>query len=207
MRALTGFDRVMVYRFDPDGSGEVIAESARSSLDPYLGLHYPASDIPKQARALYERNWLRIIADVDAAPVPVLPARDPHGRLLDLSMSSLRTVSPIHLEYLRNMGVAASLSVSILRGGKLWGLFACHHTEPRHLSLERRTGAELFGQMFSLILESREREAETAYEASSRALHDRLMGRWPPAAPAWRTSRAFSTTSPASSPAMGSASG
>lgn len=176
MRALTGFDRVMVYRFDPDGSGVVIAESARSSLEPYLGLHYPASDIPKQARALYERNWLRIIADVDAEPVPVLPPRDPEGRPLDLSMSSLRTVSPIHLEYLRNMGVAASLSVSILRGGKLWGLFACHHTEPRHISLERRTGAELFGQMFSLILESREREAETAYEASSRALHDRLMG-------------------------------
>lgn len=91
-------------------------------------------------------------------------------------MSTLRTVSPIHLEYLRNMGVAASLSVSILRGGKLWGLFACHHTEPRHISLERRTGAELFGQMFSLILESREREAEAAYEASSRTLHDRLMG-------------------------------
>jgi light-regulated signal transduction histidine kinase (bacteriophytochrome) len=176
MRALTGFDRVMVYRFDPDGSGVVIAESARSSLEPYLGLHYPASDIPKQARALYERNWLRIIADVDAAPVAVLPQRDPEGRPLDLSMSTLRTVSPIHIEYLRNMGVAASLSVSILRGGKLWGLFACHHAEPRHISLERRTGAELFGQMFSLILESREREAETAYEASSRALHDRLMG-------------------------------
>jgi light-regulated signal transduction histidine kinase (bacteriophytochrome)/CheY-like chemotaxis protein len=176
MRALTGFDRVMVYRFDPDGSGVVIAESARSSLEPYLGLHYPASDIPKQARALYERNWLRIIADVDAAPVAVLPQRDPEGRSLDLSMSTLRTVSPIHIEYLRNMGVAASLSVSILRGGKLWGLFACHHAEPRHISLERRTGAELFGQMFSLILESREREAETAYEASSRALHDRLMG-------------------------------
>ncbi len=176
MRALTGFDRTMVYRFDADGSGVVVAESVRSGLDPYLGLHYPASDIPQQARALYERNWLRIIADVDAPAVPVLPARDPEGGLLDLSMSTLRTVSPIHLEYLRNMGVAASLSVSILRGGKLWGLFACHHSAPRHISLERRTGAELFGQMFSLILESREREAEAAYEAKSRALHDRLMG-------------------------------
>ncbi|MCJ2081629.1 HWE histidine kinase domain-containing protein [Methylobacterium sp. J-090] len=176
MRALTGFDRTMVYRFDPDGSGVVVAESVRSGLDPYLGLHYPASDIPQQARALYERNWLRIIADVDAPAIPVLPARDPEGGLLDLSMSTLRTVSPIHLEYLRNMGVGASLSVSILRGGKLWGLFACHHSSPRHISLERRTGAELFGQMFSLILESREREAEVAYEAQSRALHDRLMG-------------------------------
>ena len=175
MRALTGFDRVMVYRFAPDESGEVIAEAVRSGLDRYLGLHYPASDIPKQARALYERNWLRIIADVDAPAISVVPARDPTGEPLDLSLSTLRTVSPIHLEYLRNMGVAASLSVSIMRGGRLWGLFACHHTEPRHISLERRTAAELFGQMFSWILESREREVVAAQEALSRETHNRLM--------------------------------
>jgi len=175
MRALIGFDRVMVYRFAPDGSGEVIAEAVRSGLDRYLGLHYPASDIPKQARALYERNWLRIIADVDAPAIPVVPPRDPTGEPLDLSLSTLRTVSPIHLEYLRNMGVAASLSVSIMRGGRLWGLFACHHTEPRHISLERRTAAELFGQMFSWILESREREVVAAQEALSRETHNRLM--------------------------------
>lgn len=176
LRALTGFDRVMVYRFAPDGSGEVIAEAVRSGLNPYLGLHYPASDIPKQARALYERSWLRIIADVDAPNPVVLPVRDPNGDLLDLSLSTLRTVSPIHLEYLRNMGVAASLSISILRDGRLWGLFACHHTEPRHISLERRTGAELFGQMFSWLLEVREREAEAQQEARSREIHNRLMG-------------------------------
>ena len=176
MRALTGFDRVMVYRFAEDFSGEVVAESVRSGLDPYLGLHYPASDIPKQARALYERNWLRIIADVDASAAAVLPQRDPDGQPLDLSLSTLRTVSPIHLEYLRNMGVAASLSVSIMRNGRLWGLFACHHTEPRHISLERRTGAELFGQMFSWLLEAREREADAAREVRSRELHNRLMG-------------------------------
>ncbi|MDF9861376.1 light-regulated signal transduction histidine kinase (bacteriophytochrome) [Methylorubrum pseudosasae] len=175
MRALTGFDRVMVYRFAPDGSGEVIAEAVRSGLDRYLGLHYPASDIPKQARALYERNWLRIIADVDAPGAAVLPPRDPEGEPLDLSLSTLRTVSPIHIEYLRNMGVAASLSVSILRNGRLWGLFACHHMEARHISLERRTGSELFGQMFSYILESREREAEVAQESRSREIHTRLM--------------------------------
>ncbi|AWN50372.1 HWE histidine kinase domain-containing protein [Methylobacterium sp. 17Sr1-1] len=176
MRALTGFDRVMVYRFAGDHSGEVIAESVRSGLDSYLGLHYPASDIPKQARALYERNWLRIIADVDAPGAAVLPPRDPEGMPLDLSLSTLRTVSPIHLEYLRNMGVAASLSVSILRNGRLWGLFACHHTEPRHISLERRTGAELFGQMFSWLLEAREREADAEREVRSRELHNRLLG-------------------------------
>ena len=175
MRALTGFDRVMLYRFAADGSGEVIAESVRSGLDRYLGLHYPASDIPRQARALYERSWLRIIADVEAPGIPVVPPRDPEGEPLDLSLSTLRTVSPIHLEYLRNMGVAASLSVSVLRNGRLWGLFACHHMEPRHVSLERRTGAELFGQMFSWILESREREVEVAQEARSREIHNRLM--------------------------------
>ncbi|MGN8094119.1 GAF domain-containing protein [Methylobacterium sp. 22177] len=175
MRALTGFDRVMVYRFAPDGSGEVIAEAVRSGLDRYLGLHYPASDIPKQARALYERNWLRIIADIDAPAIPVIPPHDPAGEPLDLSLSTLRTVSSIHLEYLRNMGVAASLSVSILRDGRLWGLFACHHTEPRHISLERRTAAELFGQMFSWILESREREVLAAQEALARETHNRLM--------------------------------
>ena len=175
MRALTGFDRVMVYRFAQDASGEVVAEAVRSGLDRYLGLYYPASDIPKQARALYERNWLRIIADVDAPGAAVVPARDPDGAPLDLSLSTLRTVSPIHLEYLRNMGVAASLSVSILRNGRLWGLFACHHMEARHISLERRTGAELFGQMFSWILESREREVEAAQEGRSREIHTRLM--------------------------------
>ena len=175
MRALTGFDRVMVYRFAPDGSGEVIAEAVRSGLDRYLGLHYPASDIPKQARALYERSWLRIIADVDGPGAAIMPPRNPEGEPLDLSLSTLRTVSPIHLEYLRNMGVAASMSVSILRNGRLWGLFACHHTEPRHISLERRTAAELFGQMFSWILESREREIVAAQEARSREIHTRLM--------------------------------
>jgi light-regulated signal transduction histidine kinase (bacteriophytochrome)/CheY-like chemotaxis protein len=176
MRALTGFDRVMVYRFGPDGSGEVVAEAKRSGIDSYLGLHYPASDIPRQARALYERNLIRIIADVDAKGSPVIPPRDPEGRPLDLSLSTLRTVSPIHLEYLRNMGVAASLSVSILRRGKLWGLFACHHMEPRTLSLERRTAAELFGQMFSWNLESREREAEAVVQERARGIHNRLMG-------------------------------
>jgi light-regulated signal transduction histidine kinase (bacteriophytochrome) len=152
-KILTGFDRVMVYRFHPDGSGEVIAEVATSGLEPFLGLHYPASDIPRQARILYQRNWLRIIADVNARPVLLSSAATHSATLLDLSMSVLRSVSPIHIEYLQNMGVAASMSVSILREGRLWGLFACHHYySPRYVSFERRTAAELFGQMFSWIL-------------------------------------------------------
>ncbi len=175
MRALTGFDRVMVYRFAEDGSGEVIAESAVHGIGSFLGQRYPASDIPQQARRLYERNWLRCIADVNAQPVPVVPAFDPTGQPLDLTLSLLRSVSLVHVEYLRNMGVGASLSVSILRHGKLWGLFACHHRRARSLSFERRTTAELFGQMVSLLLEGREREQESQHEAQARRAHVRIM--------------------------------
>jgi light-regulated signal transduction histidine kinase (bacteriophytochrome)/CheY-like chemotaxis protein len=174
MRALTGFDRVMVYRFDEDGSGEVIAESAGSGIDSYLGLRYPASDIPRQARALYVRNWLRIIPDVNAEPLAIEQSSDRRGKPLDLSMSVLRSVSAIHIEYLQNMGVRASMSVSILRDG-LWGLFACHHYSPRPIGFGRRTAAELFGQMFSLMMENRERAAEATYEARAQTLHQRLV--------------------------------
>lgn len=175
LRALTDFDRVMVYRFDHDGSGEVVAESARSGLESYLGLHYPASDIPRQARILYERNWLRIIPDIDAEPSPIVPPLDAKDRPLDLSMSTLRSVSAIHIEYLRNMGVRASMSISILHQDRLWGLFACHHYAPHYIGFGRRTAAELFGQLFSLMMESRERESEVAYEARAQVLHQRLV--------------------------------
>ncbi|MGR9422319.1 HWE histidine kinase domain-containing protein [Rhizobium leguminosarum] len=174
-RALTGFDRVMVYRFDESGSGEVVAEAARAGIGSFLGLHYPASDIPVQARALYLRNLFRIIADVDSVPVPILPPLDEHGEPLDLSMSVLRSVSPIHIEYLKNMGVGASLSISIVVDGKLWGLFACHHYGPRLPSAQSRSTAELFGQMFASRLESRERRLALDYETKARRIADRLL--------------------------------
>lgn len=175
MRGLTGFDRVMIYRFAEDGSGEVIAESAAPGLEPYLGLHYPASDIPRQARTLYERNWLRIIADVSAERVPLVPPAPLQDQPLDLSLSILRSVSPIHIEYLQNIGVQASMSVSILREGRLWGLFACHHLEPARISFEKRTACELYGQMFSLLLETRERERDQQKEATAREAQDRIL--------------------------------
>ena len=174
VRALTGFDRVMVYRFGEDGSGEVIAEARAPALEAYLNLRYPASDIPKQARALYERNLLRIVSDVDAEPVPIEPTLDPTGAPLDLSMSTLRATSPIHHEYLRNMGVRASMSVSILRRGKLWGLFACHHYEPRVVPFTVRTLCELFGQFFSFALEQREADEERDMVERSRHSHQTL---------------------------------
>lgn len=175
VRGLTGFDRVMVYRFDKTGSGEVVAEARRSGVDSFLGLNYPASDIPAQARALYVRNVFRIIADISATPSLIVPQFDAAGAPLDLSMSSLRAVSPIHLEYLRNMGVAASLSISIVVEGRLWGLFACHHYAPRRPGFVERTAAELFGTMFSLMLESRERAEQADYEVRARAVADRLL--------------------------------
>jgi light-regulated signal transduction histidine kinase (bacteriophytochrome)/CheY-like chemotaxis protein len=176
VRALTGFDRVMVYRFDADGSGQVVAEAARSGIGSFLDLRYPASDIPLQARRLYLRTPFRIIPDIEAAPSPIYPRLDERGQPLDLSLSVLRSVSPIHIEYLRNMGVGASMSISIVIEGRLWGLFACHHYDgPRLPGFERRSIAELFGQMFALKLESRERKAMAGYEASARAGSDRLL--------------------------------
>lgn len=175
VRALTGFDRVMVYRFAEGGDGEVVAEALRSGIDSFFGLHYPASDIPTQARALYVRNIFRVIADVNAVPVPVIPTLDPSGAALDMSLSLLRAVSPIHIEYLGNMGVGASLSISIIVDGRLWGLFACHHYGPRLPTFAQRSAAELFGQIFSMMLESRERAETADYEGKARQAADRLM--------------------------------
>lgn len=176
IRALIGFDRVMVYRFAADGSGEVVAEAAKAGIGKFLGLRYPASDIPAQARELYKRNLLRIITDVNATPVPIVPQRDETGRPLDLSLSVLRSVSPIHIEYLKNMGVGASMSISIIVDGRLWGLFACHHYSARCASFERRSVSELFAQMFSMRLESRERQETVEFERRARDISDQLLG-------------------------------
>lgn len=156
LRSVAGYDRVMVYRFMPDDSGWVYAEARRDDLNPFLDLHYPASDIPKQARALYLTSWLRLITEVDYTPAPMLPALNPRtGMALDMSYATLRDVSPIHREYLRNMGVDASMSISIISEGKLWGLMACHHNTPRRLPRHLRAVCELFGSIFSLQLEVR----------------------------------------------------
>jgi two-component system, chemotaxis family, sensor kinase Cph1 len=152
VRNLTGFERVMLYRFDEDGHGSVDAESVAPGFDPYLLHRYPASDIPRQARALYLRNWLRIIPDARYTPSPIVPSVGPNtGRPLDLSFSVLRSVSPIHLEYLANMGVRASMSVSLIVRGALWGLISCvNHTEPRPVAYEVRSACESIGRLVSL---------------------------------------------------------
>ncbi|MGW6441510.1 ATP-binding protein [Lentzea sp. NPDC055074] len=168
IRQLTGYDRVVAYRFEgPAGPGEVIAESVADELEPWLGLWFPATDIPPQARRLYERNWIRVIHDVDDATATLLPQVLPGTSApLDLSDSALRTVSSFHLEYLRNIGVASSMSVSLLHSGSLWGLIACHGVTPRRLDPEVRSACEFFGVTLSLQLAALE-EAQT-----SRARHD-----------------------------------
>ena len=177
LKRLLGFDRVMVYRFHPDLSGEVIAEAKEEHLEPFLELRYPQTDIPQQARELYLRNLIRIISDIHAEPVPVEPATSLTGEPLDLSLSTLRAVSPIHIEYLKNMGVRASLSISIVIRGKLWGLFACHHYSPQVLPYSLRTTAELFAQLFSLQLDLAISSAGSRIAERGRQLHDRLMTR------------------------------
>jgi light-regulated signal transduction histidine kinase (bacteriophytochrome) len=147
VREASGFDRVMVYRFLGDGSGEVIAEDAAAGLSPYLGLRYPASDIPQVARDLYVLNSHRQIADVEAAPVPILALGDQEA---DLSHADLRAVSPVHIQYLKNMEVRASLSFSVVINGELWGLIACHHRTPRWLPLTLRERCVEMVEVFQL---------------------------------------------------------
>ena len=170
VRTLTGFDRVMVYRFDEHWNGEVIAEDRREDLNPFLGLHYPATDIPQQARALYQANWLRLIADVGYAASPLEPDVNPlTAAPLDLSHAVLRSVSPIHIEYLTNMGVSASMSISLINEGVLWGLIACHHYSGAHRPAQpTRAAAEFLGQVMSLLIASKQRADDYARTIAAR---------------------------------------
>ena len=167
LQAVLDYDRVMIYRFAEDGSGKVIGEAKRPHLESFLGQHFPAADIPQQARALYLKNTIRVIADASGPRSLVTPEYDSSGGPLDLSFAHLRSVSPVHLEYLRNMGVAASMSLSIVVAGKLWGLIACHHYQPKPLPMPLRIAAEMFGDFFSLHLTASHHQAR--YDASLRA--------------------------------------
>lgn len=170
-REQTNFDRVMVYRFREDLSGEVVAESRAEDMEEYLGLRYPASDIPAQARELYRLNMLRMIPDASYKAVPVLADADADADVeaarLDMSLCQLRAVSPVHLEYLRNMGVRASLTASILLEGKLWGLIACHHREPKQVSYAMRASSILFATVVGSHISTIQiaRQAEVAANA------------------------------------------
>jgi light-regulated signal transduction histidine kinase (bacteriophytochrome) len=172
IRRMTGFDRVLIYRFDEQWNGTVIAEDRNDVLPSYLDLRFPASDIPAQARELYRRNRLRIIPDANYTPVPI-QSHDPTP--LDLSDSVLRSVSPVHVEYMRNMGTMASMSISILRDGRLWGLISCHNKEPKRVSLPVRNACDFLTQIFSLQLEAREHTALADNRVRLRAVQARLL--------------------------------
>lgn len=154
MRELTGFHRVWAYRFEDDDHGVVIAEDCEPHLDRFLGLHFPESDIPRQARALYLQNPVRTIPDVAAIDAPLVPARNPStDDWLDLSAGTLRAVSPMHVRYLANMGVGASMSVSLVVGGRLWGLLSAHHYgAPRRVPAVVRGECELLGIVVAMQL-------------------------------------------------------
>jgi chemotaxis family two-component system sensor kinase Cph1 len=154
-QGLTGYGRVMIYRFIDDEAGVVVGESLSGASSSFMNHHFPASDIPRQARALYVRNPVRVIADVNYTPVPIVGI-DPGLATIDLSDSTLRSVSPIHIQYLKNMGVAASASMSIVMDGVLWGLVACHHHEPRSLTLTTRLACQALAASLSRQIKARE---------------------------------------------------
>lgn len=175
IRGTLGYDRVMVYRFERDGAGKVISETKRADLESFLGQYFPATDIPKQARELYLRNTIRIISSSNYRPVPVLPVLDLSGEPLDLSYAHLRSVSPIHLEYLRNMGVGASMSISIIADGELWGMIACHHYSEKTLPMSLRVAAEMFGEFLSLHLSALRQKSKLDTATRARAYLDRIL--------------------------------
>ena len=161
---LTGYDRVMVYRFHPDGHGEVVAEQRDPAMAPFLGLHYPASDIPRQARKLYLLNQLRVITDIDYEPVPLLNVPGNQDNPVDLSLAGLRSVSPMHLAYLANMGVQATLTISLMHGTHLWGMLACHHRTPKGIDAQKRAACRMLGQVVSSQIVAQENNERHAYQ-------------------------------------------
>ncbi len=176
VRKITEFDRVMLYQFDEDGNGKVIAEDKQENLTPYLGLHYPALDIPPLARQFYTQNWLRFIPDVDYQSAAIIPTVNPlTNEPLDLSKSVLRSVSSCHIEYLQNMGVKATMTISLLKKNKLWGLIACHHYTPKYIPYEIRNACEFLGQVTSLEIAAKEENENSEYKIKIKSVQAKLV--------------------------------
>lgn len=178
VKALTGFDRVMIYRFESDESGVVIAEEKQKHLKSYLGLHYLATDIPDSARKLFYRKWIRLIPDVDYIPIKLIPTHHPlTNTATDLSNSSLRGVSPFHIEYLHNMGVAGSMTISLINDKRLWGLIACHHYSPKLVDYDTRKACKILGQFASLELVHKQEIELDAYRTQIKTIQYELQQR------------------------------
>ena len=174
---ISGFDRAMVYQFDEDWNGIVIAEVKRDGVETFLNLHFPASDIPVQARKLYLKNWLRIIADVHYQSAAMVPLTNPLTTLpVDMSFATLRSISPIHIEYLKNMEVAASMCISLIAEDRLWGLVVCHHKTPKYLSYTTRYTCEFLAQVTSSFLQGKEAYDRFMFEWKIRTVQGSLLG-------------------------------
>ncbi|MBW4601881.1 MAG: GAF domain-containing protein [Calothrix sp. FI2-JRJ7] len=176
VRKITGFDRVMLYKFDHDGHGSVIGEEKLSHLESYLGLHYPESDIPKPARKLFASNWIRLIPDTHAEPVEVVPAINPITEsAANLTHSVLRSASKCHIEYLHNMGVGASMTISLIKDGQLWGLIACHHQTPKYVSYELRKACEFLGRVIFSEISAHEETQDYDYRMKLTHIQSKLV--------------------------------
>lgn len=176
IRQISGFDRVMIYRFDVQGNGEVVAEDKPDEMEPYVGLHYPAADIPARARQLFQRNALRAIPDIERPPAPIVPLNNPlTDEPLDLSDTLLRGVSPIHIRYLQNMGVRGSMTIPLLKRQQLWGLVACHHRTPKVPTYEARTTCELLAKVLSLGLAAQEGARTYEYRIDLKSTQTQLL--------------------------------
>ncbi len=176
IRSLTELDRVMVYRFQEDGSGWIFAESKREDLNPYLDLHYPAADIPLPARRLFLKLWHRLVPDVRAEPAELIPLVNPVTNApLDMTHCALRGASVMYTEYLQNMGVAAALVMPLIRDGRLWGLIATHHYTPKYIPHHVRVACEFLAQVVSLQLAAAEDREDKEYRLRIRATHETLV--------------------------------
>ena len=176
IQTLFDFDRVMAYWFQKDGSGDVVAEAKREGMDAFKGLRYPATDIPKQARALYVLNRLRSIPDITYQPVYLTPERNPiNHQPLDMSLVGARSVSPVHIEYLTTMGIRASMSISLVQDDQLVGLIACHHHSPKRLSFEQRAVCEFLGGIISSELANKKDNEDADYKMSLKSIQTRFV--------------------------------
>jgi len=177
VQRVTGFERIMIYRFHPDGHGEVFAERRREDLPPWLGLHYPAEDIPRPAREIFKKIWVRPLPDADTALHEMVPLSNPHtGRSLDMTCCSLRGPSVMYTEYLKNMGVAASLTMPIRSEGELWGLIACHHySSPAPAPWPVRAACELLAQIVSQQLNAAQDREHFSYRLQIEGVHQHII--------------------------------
>ena len=176
LKRFSGFDKVMVYQFDPNWNGIVIGQAKEEDMDDYMGLRFPASDVPKQARDLYFKNPYRLIPTRNYTPVRLVPVINPlTQRFTDLSESSLRSVAKVHIEYLGNMRVDASMSLPIIIDNKLWGLISCHHKTPKYPSYEMRSAMEMLSVILSAQLEAKQKEENMALRVKLRSIHAALM--------------------------------